>query len=793
MIISTSIIDYQNIISPAETDFNNGRVFPQNGHTKAYVGGVEQNVVTNPIEVEPGEEIEFRVDEYTNPDYEHIEDEKKKIGWAIWVEGDPMNGAVAPDARYIIINNKVEGNDVNEDFTGITNVSQYKAYFESFAYMFADQKLFETSPGNQAVNTVNQLFLKFSKWLDSKTIVIEPFRGNPERNGNVDTSPAVRVTVKATKEITRVYWENAGGQTITSTGYNRTINLCIETLGYIDSNPNTISVKVEDTTFPTSQAGGIQIYNNANFAVTARRMVIPIVIDTLAHYQASVDSGLTWTDVLDLVVTINNNNANTNLRVTTAQTVTVAYFAQNTGTAQIPIYKKIDKHYIGDEIYLVAECPHLINGTTLTFEVREHTALLGAVDSVIGIYRHTQGATFVSDNSVNGTVTNGFAVARIKLNQIGSNTFNNWMNALFTNNDFSDAELYIRVTCAQPVFDNTFLNDNGRRAKLRARVKRFRTYYADARVTETKLKDPARAQYFYYDKNGREHQLGTYNVLKIRGLSRGLGDDEDHPITIPLPVVPGNPASLNGYFPQGATTIYDQYWGADHQRQNGEGWCREHRVYPNGVAPDPSYMVLSWGRLNDFGALGWRQYRAAGNQMVDLLEMPSNNNNGLQYTYTDTLNDNFVTNIRFTYNDTLRRYCDPANFAGFIGVLGEHNYTDIVCNGMANIDGSCHPSVSHNNGKSVDTAYLPNLTGNNFSAANRLRQKKIILAFKRYGFTQRIIGNDHHNITVTVNGEEERYFTLGTDHTSHNRLHNSHLHCGLANNGSVKTDIVIEY
>ncbi len=219
-------------------------------------------------------------------------------------------------------------------------------------------------------------------------------------------------------------------------------------------------------------------------------------------------------------------------------------------------------------------------------------------------------------------------------------------------------------------------------------------------------------QYIYHDKEGKEHEICTVNWMEIIGREKGVrvsGVPKGYIKTYKYPTSGGGDAR-NGY-----------------EYENGD-------IYVDGV-----------------GGYGNRKYPKQ-NGKVKIVRMKDS----LSYAKGDV-------KIYYTFHGSDRRYCSPECYAGFIGALGELNRTDIQSTGMCFGDGTSYPSVSHNNGRSVDTRYLSNFND----------EKKKVLAFKKFFFTDIITGTGgwYKNLP------------------SHKHMgdHNDHLHAGVIDNKKVKT------
>ena len=151
-----------------------------------------------------------------------FDDDKENIQWILWVDGGLMDGK----KDYVVIENKTLTNDTAEDFTEETDKIKFIESIKDNAYLEATAEVVV-----EGGNTINKLTIKFSKWLDGKNVYIEAFRNGPDHN----TSKAyVKTTaVTAAPEILEVYWLNAQGKKITSTGYSAAVTLGIKTLGLV--------------------------------------------------------------------------------------------------------------------------------------------------------------------------------------------------------------------------------------------------------------------------------------------------------------------------------------------------------------------------------------------------------------------------------------------------------------------------------------------------------------------------------------------------------------------------------
>ena len=245
-----------------------------------------------------------------------------------------------------------------------------------------------------------------------------------------------------------------------------------------------------------------------------------------------------------------------------------------------------------------------------------------------------------------------------------------------------------------------------------------------------KNNNSTKVAYIYHDPYDNEFILTTCEKTQVMG--RNIGIILDH---IPVGYSRSAPAPAGGH-------------------------AENNYYYPNGDIVTDGHFFNSPTSIRFPTQRRRVQYSATGNQ-VDLVRMP------------DGLNINLGNNIRiaFSFIDTLRRYCSPECFAGFMGVLGQFGIVGIRCTGMCFGDATCYPSISHNNGMSVDTGYL----SDNTNRPNNTNQQDILYAFVDWGFTQVIAARNRQN------------WLLGAQ--LYNDEHNSHLHAGIFNSNSLETII----
>jgi len=839
MLLVSTPEDYTNFTFLEDSDENNislGRYLPQTVHliTEDQTGAEVQN--SRPQNINVGEEIVLRVTAYNSTGTpaltnEQIEEEKAQIRWIMWV-GDSLmteerneneetwenNVRYMENRDFIIIDNKAEQNDVDFDYTiNLDNEEEdvllYAANIQQYGYLYAIHGVVEINE-NGTTNTYNELRIKLSKWLEGKTVYIEAFRNHPDRSLTKESAPNQGSALNyvfslnaqlANSEITRVYWESLDTQTIQSSGFNQTINLVVESLGLNDTNLDLtllhegqpVDTNSTDTlkVLPWSDATNIETIN-----ITERKTIIPYTIGNSAIYEDLFDliPQFQWEDELNLKVRLSDPNPTstlsledtyTSLNITESPKPINAFFARRVEVGNNITYEKIDRRYIGEEAYLVAECANM-NGLDVTFQVFENQQMLVDANTSMPLLVTNTDNNWVSSTNIVATVNNGYAVRKIKFRDKeidlpntndpnpAPNYFEDWMALLFTtdytdanpvttNGTFHDANLFIRVnyTIDNNTQNVSYLTNQG--FKLRAAVLRYHIYYQSAEVSKNIIDNPVKANYIYHDKYGRIHNVCTCDVLKIdrRGSATRYAN------------TPGNPPSDWNYpndIPNGFIKVIEITTGS----------CRRIYHFADG---HPHYGQAISSTSTGLTGGTKRRYPKINGRSAFIVHMPrypfSYNNpaqgiqnvDGLNY-FSESNNPNQEdTLIRFSYYRTEREYCNPDLFASFIGVLGEHNYIDVQCSGICFEDGTSHPSVSHNNGFSVDTKYFRDdfaieIRGNANSATyDEDREEAFGKSFKKF----------HFLASKTRKGTLGIFDNLFGDARDGN--HNHHYHCGSFN------------
>lgn len=442
---------------------------------------------------------------------------------------------------------------------------------------------------------------------------------------------------------------------------------------------------------------------------------------------------------------------------------------QRDGQNNIITYDSI----LGKTVYLVIETRNLTVNESIKVQLQSK-ALTGNSD-VLEVMQFNESRQYVSARNITAVVgnTNALhnnkgscpytnladhshrAIVKLQLRPSTRIDFDNWANRL------KDANGTIKVSVQLEKDKCAYGNDNKEISKgglflstdkqqfrvvnrsfyeiyapvFTQRVNNRKNYNANPynflannrKMAYLKNNNSTKVAYIYHDPYDNEFILTTCEKTQVMG--RNIGIILDH---IPVgysrsaPAPAGGHAENNYYYP------------------NEDIVTDGHFIEPNSDPPQRRKV----------------RYSTTGNE-VDLVRMP------------DGLNINLGNNIliAFNFTDTQRRYCSPECFAGFMGVLGQFGIAGVRCTGMCFGDATCYPSISHNNGVSVDTGYLTR----NINRPNNTNQQDLLYAFVDWGFTQIIAAENRQN------------WLLGAQ--LYNEEHNSHLHAGIFNSNSLETII----
>lgn len=212
-------------------------------------------------------------------------------------------------------------------------------------------------------------------------------------------------------------------------------------------------------------------------------------------------------------------------------------------------------------------------------------------------------------------------------------------------------------------------------------------------------------KYVYHDKEGNEHNICMVERHKTKEKQRGMAKSQK---PIHSKIVNDNSVS--------------------------EGQTSRRVIYENGD-------IAEYGYHDTLGKT-WMHYKSTGKE-IELIRMPDSLNHS---------KDNIT--IKYSFENTERRYTNPDLFAGFIGLLADISIK-LVSEGSSFKEASCFPSQTHVNGASIDLDYLYNLKND----------QQVIDSAIKFHFDVRLKG---------VNSYCSKLLRAKPSGS----LHNSHLHIG---------------
>lgn len=417
--------------------------------------------VTGPDDSTSPAEAVYKLSEYNNETgltaEEQIEfdGDKENITWVFWVDGGLMDSSStqqsSKDKLYIVVgkgNQQVvreETQDSDIDFTQVSTKDAFKKALEDKGYLYSKVEIVEEN-GKQ----INKLTIKFSKWLDTYNVYVEPFRNTPEHNivnDNVKTT-----ALSAEPEIVDAYWLDAQGKRITSIGFETNIKFYIETLGLLGE---TIKLRLFDYDGPFNPSDSIPWNGGVvehQCEITDRKFTQDYYVE--ASDATAYENAHSWVDG-DLDVYIRLEMQDTSIPITLEERYANIHFLENqnvelffakreevivNGQNYIQ-YSKLNTVFPGMTAYLVAQVANVTGSVTMS--VYEESPLLVAANVKLPLLNeNNQSAT-----DFTATVVDNYAVVPVKFQELDSATYNSWNNLLMSDNgNLHESELFLKTT-----------------------------------------------------------------------------------------------------------------------------------------------------------------------------------------------------------------------------------------------------------------------------------------------------------------------------------------------------------
>jgi hypothetical protein len=486
--------------------------------------------------------------------------------------------------------------------------------------------------------------------------------------------------------------------------------------------------------------------------------------------------------------------------------VTDAYFAKkvvafSTVNGELTVsFERIDDGNIGREVYIIVETDEF-QGENIKISVKTNdTILTGAIDACLSLVQGNSALTEFtvtvgnkdilnkSDGTCDYTNLSDFddkAILKLDLRPQARADFNTWAQNI-ANSTSGLPELYIEVwpedagtlvvyggTGAAVSTRGKFLNGASNGFSLDNRIV-YEIYHPDnlynplgthtyrnavvrRRIGKIENEQSTQVKYFYHNEIGNCYEICECELTLARERNTGY----KHSSTSKLANLPAGYATSQAA-PAGGDAMTNYYYNdprGDLTIQTNFQDYNEIISIDNINAPGTDYGIIGYSLANPNDP----------NILAPLVRMPDNLNIDREHTsWIDTSATppktiTYRVRATFSYSATQRRYCNPGCFAGFIGVLIQLGRGDVVCTGMCFGDATSYPSVSHPNGKSVDTEYLSTL------AIEQLKVNAL---------------RDHYFATILCGSSGWFPQLTGTTYHVH---HETHLHSG----GFAETNILI--
>ena len=435
--------------------------------------------------------------------------DKDHMEWAFWINGGLMDNT----DEYVIISNRSLQPETDTDITLTTDGQVLKDNLSSNGYLEATV---ETIIDNG--DKLNKLTIKFSKWLDAKTVHVEPFRKTPDHD---EVKSHVQTTaLKAPAEIINAYWINQQQQFISSSGFATNISLVVISLGLIGES---IVLSMHDDDAGEDNVDDDIMWNNngtyensRNLNITARTTIMSFQVESISSPAfSSANEPLTEGDALETYLKITDalldpNNADDRfaplLLVSQAQ-VTRIFFSEkidNVFGSGETYYAKIDTVYPGMMAYLVAEC-HNLNGQSAQFSVMSQDSVLVPTGTKLPLIEDG-----IEKTDFTAVVINDFAAVQVIFQEIGSTTYDSWLASLMPENGNLE-ESILQVSAIV----NSINYDSSETFKIVVPITRFEIY-PNHKVYKYLIESAVAGSYTYFQADGTGHSLGVVKFKNIK-------------------------------------------------------------------------------------------------------------------------------------------------------------------------------------------------------------------------------------------------------------------------------------
>lgn len=508
MILTTNI----NIASEEvrNTIRGNSRSFP-----KTVVGTVNNDNSENAIYKLTEYTYKLNGSKITNPspsELTEFDNDKDNISWVFWVDGGLMNDT----KDYIEISNRTVQTESETDLTLTSDKTEFIENLTSNGYLEASVETIIESGSK-----INQLTIKFSKWLDGREVFVEAFRNIPDHEA---TKAYVKTTaVKAAPEIVNAYWINQQQNFISSSGFNTEISLVIISLGLTESE---INITLHDDDSSEGSADDLILWpnndgtykNSMSVSITGRASTIPYQAESSISpaFANAFDPGIegseleAYVKISGILIPINEvNNQYAQLKLTSLAVINRLFFASkatftNPNGIITSNYSKLDVLYPGQTAYLVAEATNM-NGSTVSFSVKEEMKVLVDANIKLPLLEGT-----VQKTDFTAKIVNDYAEVPVKFQELDSITYDEWLDVLMpTNGNLEESILNIRATVGGIDYDST------EEFKIIVPITRF-DIFSNHEIHKYLIENAIAGKYTYYEADGKNHDLGLVKFINIK-------------------------------------------------------------------------------------------------------------------------------------------------------------------------------------------------------------------------------------------------------------------------------------
>lgn len=465
----------------------------------------------------------------------------KKVKFYFWVQdknGKRIEITTPTKTHSISKRTGMLTSDRATDIFELRHGETINANIQQSAYFYATRVTYDLEKKEA------RLTVKWSKWMDGYMTQVEATQGKILADGGKTSTSRY---VQAQPEILKGYWVNEKRENIDNiiVGYKNTVYMCLKTLGMTGQTVTT-QLWEEGVTFMGSTISNDEklcMNENIEWKLEERWNYKKLVIPNQSTEEYKEQREQVWEkDPLDIYFSIPSEKDTEGyktkfgdiLKLSVKEQIVDAYFAKaiknkiiNDGTVdddkekknnpeQQTVYERIDSSSLGSEVYLVVETTN-IHGKNLTLKIFDNEKLLAKDDetSIKLLYNDTE--VYKLEN-VKADAKTGKAIVKVKLRPKSNQDYKKLKDKF---KDDKIAKLFIGISyinSAQIPQYKTFLDDE------EFEVKRSDTIYIyhSGHITKIdNLLEKEKISYVYIDKNNKQHDLGSFDIVKVQKWKKG--------------------------------------------------------------------------------------------------------------------------------------------------------------------------------------------------------------------------------------------------------------------------------